>query len=474
MKKNNSTYQTEYYFSDQYEIDIKGSTTVERLYLGGNAYSAPAVYVKQNGTWNIYYLGRDYLGSITHIMNSSGNLTQELSYDAWGRLRNPVNQTLYAIGNEPALFLGRGYTGHEHLLMFGLVNMNARLYDPVIARFLSPDPYIQSPFDTQNFNRYSYCMNNPLLYMDPSGEFFLIDDLVLGIIGGVINLGVNIFSGNIHGNVWQIIGQGAAAFGSGFVAGAIAEYGPAAWAAGGALVGATNAWLGGATGTDILLSGVAGGVAGLAGGFGGQLGSKLGAVVINGFKITTPIIKSAITGTLGGMAGGYAGGFASTFAVTGDLGAAGKAGLKGLASGSVSGLVMGTGSYLKYAQENNLNVWSGKPKMTNEELIQKAGEYAEKNITDKGHVGGSKKHAYASKFLKHYQNLYGDRGIDVNVYFKDATGVGILDVLDNTNGMIYDYKFGYPNKTATQLNNTQQMQRYRNHYHLPSKIIHIH
>ena len=135
---------------------------------------------------------------------------------------------------------------------------------------------------------------------------------------------------------------------------------------------------------------------------------------------------------------------------------------------------MGTGSYLKYAQENNLNVWSGKPKMTNEELIQKAGEYAEKNITDKGHVGGSKKHAYASKFLKHYQNLYGDRGIDVNVYFKDATGVGILDVLDNTNGMIYDYKFGYPNKTATQLNNTQQMQRYRNHYHLPSKIIHIH
>lgn len=474
VTKNNAAYQTEYYFSDQYEIDIKGSTIVERLYLGGNAYSAPAVYVKQNGAWNIYYLGRDYLGSITHIMNSSGNLTQELSYDAWGRLRNPVNQTLYAIGNEPALFLGRGYTGHEHLLMFGLVNMNARLYDPVIARFLSPDPYIQSPFDSQNFNRYSYCMNNPLVYMDPSGEFFLIDDLVLGIIGGVINLGVNIFTGNIHGNVWQMIGQGAAAFGSGFVAGAIAEYGPAAWAAGGALVGATNAWLGGATGTDILLSGVAGGVAGLAGGFGGQLGSKLGAVVINGFKITTPIIKSAITGTLGGMAGGYAGGFASTFAVTGDLGAAGKAGLKGLASGSVSGLVMGTGSYLKYAHDNNLNVWSGKPKMTNEELIQKAGEYAEKNITDKGHVGGSKKHAYASKFLKHYQKLYGDRGIDVNVYFKDATGVGILDVLDNTNGMIYDYKFGYPNKTATQLNNTRQMQRYRNHFHLPSKIIHIH
>jgi hypothetical protein len=44
---------------------------------------------------------------------------QELSYDAWGRLRNPANQQVYAIGCEPELFLGRGYTGHEHLTPFG-------------------------------------------------------------------------------------------------------------------------------------------------------------------------------------------------------------------------------------------------------------------------------------------------------------------------------------------------------------------
>lgn len=78
-----------------------------------------------------------YLGSITHLVNSSGVVQQELSNDAWGRLRNPSNQQVYLPGNEPELFLGRGYTGHEHLPMFGLINMNARLYDPAITAGVS-------------------------------------------------------------------------------------------------------------------------------------------------------------------------------------------------------------------------------------------------------------------------------------------------------------------------------------------------
>ena len=85
------------------------------------------------------------MGSITHIANNDGSLKQELSYDAWCRLRNPVTQVTYTPGTEPALFIGRGYTGHEHLPWFGLVNMNARLYDPLLGRFLSPDPYVQAP-----------------------------------------------------------------------------------------------------------------------------------------------------------------------------------------------------------------------------------------------------------------------------------------------------------------------------------------
>ena len=61
--------------------------------------------------------------------------------------------------------------------------MNGRIYDPILGRFLSPDPYVQLPDFTQNFNRYSYCLNNPMVYTDPSGEFV---HLVIGAaIGGI-------------------------------------------------------------------------------------------------------------------------------------------------------------------------------------------------------------------------------------------------------------------------------------------------
>jgi RHS repeat-associated protein len=143
----------------------------EKLYLGGDFYAAAAVYVKSgSSSWQLYYICRDYLGSITHITNASGSLYYQYSYDAWGRLRNPTTQAVYEPGNEPTLFLGRGYTGHEHLPQFGLINMNARLYDPALGRFLAPDPYVQFPDFSQSFNRYSYALNNPLIYTDPDGE----------------------------------------------------------------------------------------------------------------------------------------------------------------------------------------------------------------------------------------------------------------------------------------------------------------
>ena len=101
------------------------------LYINGYTYSSPIVYVKEAVEWKIYYICRDYLGCITHMVNADGSLVQELNYDAWGRLRNPQTQEVYGVSAQPVLKLGRGYTGHEHLLLFGLVNMNACLYDPV-------------------------------------------------------------------------------------------------------------------------------------------------------------------------------------------------------------------------------------------------------------------------------------------------------------------------------------------------------
>ena len=63
----------------------------------------------------------------------------------------------------------RGYTGHEHMTAFGLINMNCRCYDPLTSSFLSVDAYVQDPANAQAFNRYAYCGYNPLRYTDPTG-----------------------------------------------------------------------------------------------------------------------------------------------------------------------------------------------------------------------------------------------------------------------------------------------------------------
>ena len=159
-----------YYIGGRYEYDLFSGT--ERLYLGGDAYSAPMVLIKSGaGGWTPYQIGRDYLGSITDISDLDGQSFQvHYRYDPWGRLVDNSTGVPYAPGSEPSLFLGRGYTGHEYLPWFGLINANARLYDPLLGRFLSPDPYVQDPDFSQNYNRYSYCLNNPLKYTDESGE----------------------------------------------------------------------------------------------------------------------------------------------------------------------------------------------------------------------------------------------------------------------------------------------------------------
>jgi len=159
--------------------------------------------------WEIYYICRDYLGSITHVVKADGSLKQELSYDAWGRLRNPANQVAYFPSPQgegsgvSTLFLGRGYTGHEHLQQFGLINMNARLYDPALGRFLSPDPYVQAPDFTQNFNRYSYALNNPLKYVDQNGEFIITAIVIGGAILGAYLGGASGNHGELNPTKWD-------------------------------------------------------------------------------------------------------------------------------------------------------------------------------------------------------------------------------------------------------------------------------
>lgn len=270
IQRGDTTELERYYIGGEYEIDKTVAGTEERLYLGGDAYSAAAVYVKQGtGVWQVQYIGRDYLGSITHVIDATGTVKQELSYDPWGRLRNPVTQALYDIDHRLALVLGgRGYTGHEHLINHGLINMNARLYDPVVGRFLSPDPYVQSPDFSQNFNRYSYALNNPLRYTDPNGEFVWIPFVVAALIGGGLNWWAHGANFDMAGLKYFGIGMGVGV--AGYVTGGAAF---TALAGAGAAVGTGGA--------------IAGAGAGLIGFFGASTVSMLGNNVLMGDPMPT-------------------------------------------------------------------------------------------------------------------------------------------------------------------------------------------
>ena len=116
-----------------------------------------------------------------------GYLDKELSYDAWGRRRSADTWDYYGNSVDSIAGYDRGFTGHEHIDMFDMVNMDGRMYDPVVGRFLSPDPYVQMPDFTQSLNRYAYCINSPLSLTDPSGYNWM-GDLMATAVGVAVGL----------------------------------------------------------------------------------------------------------------------------------------------------------------------------------------------------------------------------------------------------------------------------------------------
>ncbi len=125
-------------------------------------------------------IDENYLGTIYALVDDGAQSTDDAlyySFNAWGERRElqAYDGSLTApLFSDPADYItSHGYTGHEHIDAFNLINMNGRAYDPVVGALLSPDPYVQAPDMPQNLNRYAYCLNNPLKYKDPNGEFFL-------------------------------------------------------------------------------------------------------------------------------------------------------------------------------------------------------------------------------------------------------------------------------------------------------------
>jgi len=169
VKKGTST-TTIYYIGAHFEKQV-GATTEFRshaLVNGERFYTQ----LENSDDWVAYYNLRDHLGSVDKqaLTVGSGTDPLEYSFDAFGKRRNPNWTPDHNDALQTAtLWNHRGYTDHEQLDNVRLIHLGGRVYDPKLGRFLSADPVLGDPRRPQTLNPYSYVMNNPLAYTDPSG-----------------------------------------------------------------------------------------------------------------------------------------------------------------------------------------------------------------------------------------------------------------------------------------------------------------
>lgn len=185
------------YYQGNYEQEVDAGGNVREIhYLSGAIYTVSTT-VTGVKTENFYYSYTDFQGSLTALVKEDGTI-ERYAYDPWGARRDPNDWTKK--DSRTSWTVNRGYTGHEHLDAFGIINMNGRVYDPVTAQFFSPDPYVQAPGNWLNYNRYAYCYGNPYKYTDPSGEF-IVPIIIGAIIGAYI--GGSVANSNMDPTKWN-------------------------------------------------------------------------------------------------------------------------------------------------------------------------------------------------------------------------------------------------------------------------------
>jgi len=254
--KNGSEEMIRYHINKGYEIErepsgyhrkyyhyIYGDNGVVALYIGGLIIEPDTTgggTDPQKGinftTDSMYYIHTDHLGSYCAITNANKEVKQRNYFDPWGNFRL-IYRTRNGFNMEEALpptdslemetipsmnfkLIDRGFTGHEHYPYFKIINMNGRLYDPVIGRFFSPDKYVANSTFTQDYNRYTYARNNPLMYTDPSGELPWLVPMIAGFAINAISYTASVAASDGGFQNWDW-GQFAFASLSGVATGAL-------------------------------------------------------------------------------------------------------------------------------------------------------------------------------------------------------------------------------------------------------------
>jgi RHS repeat-associated protein len=156
--------------TEKLQSTATGTTKFWRHYVPTPSGQAIVVARSSNGAGATSYLLTDHLGSSDLLLDESGAVRLRASFDALGARRgsdwsSATPPDLATVANTTR----RGYTGHHMLDNLALVHMGGRVYDPGLGRFLSVDPVIGDPGDSQSLNPYAYVGNRPLEFVDPSG-----------------------------------------------------------------------------------------------------------------------------------------------------------------------------------------------------------------------------------------------------------------------------------------------------------------
>jgi RHS repeat-associated protein len=153
-----------------------------------------------SGTWDTYYYEKNLQGDIVSVYNTSGTKLVTYTYNAWGY----ITGTTYSNGgaNTSARYNPIKYRGYYYDDDLDLYYLATRCYDPETCRFITADSYVSTGRGILGYNRYAYCNNNPVMYIDPTGEIFigpalLIVSSIVVLTPIVINIFTIIYSENV-------------------------------------------------------------------------------------------------------------------------------------------------------------------------------------------------------------------------------------------------------------------------------------
>jgi RHS repeat-associated protein len=297
-----------------------------------------------------YFVLKDHLGSTQVVLNNSNTPVSWYSYTPYGGLWQSATSE----------DVDYKFTGQEYDPETYLYNFRARIYDDALGIFYAYDPA------GQDFSPYMYVNGNPVVFVDRNGRWFGIDDIFASLGGGLYNLVSNLLTGHIR--TW---GEAGGYFVTDAAAGEATLYGGPV--AGGAVLGfgnsitsqvGANGW-GGINWGQVGFSTLLGGGTAYAGNLvGSWVNSNITSTVLNSNLIASPVVNQAIGQAIGGGITGYTLGFLTGFVETGNLSAANASGISNAEFGTTFGLINGTVTGVKYAEENNLNLWTGQSNNT--------------------------------------------------------------------------------------------------------------